>query len=126
MTHAEVQRWLDDYVAAWRSYDAEAIGDLFAPDAAYRYQPWAEPIVGSDAIVGDWLADRDEPGTYDAHYQPYAVDGDRAVAIGWSRYTHPDGSLRTLYHNAYIIRFDGEGRCTEFTEYFMELPENLR
>jgi len=31
--------WLDDYVAAWRSYDPEAIGALFSEDAEYRYHP---------------------------------------------------------------------------------------
>ena len=29
MTHDDVQAWLDRYIAAWRSYDPEAIGDLF-------------------------------------------------------------------------------------------------
>jgi len=126
MTRDEVQRWLDDYVAAWRSYDPEAIGDLFAEDAEYRYHPWDEPIGGRDAIVADWLAGRDEPGTYEGHYAPYAVDGDRAVAVGESRYTNPDGTFRTLYHNLWTLRFDGDGRCVDFVEYFMELPERRR
>lgn len=126
MTRDEVQRWLDDYVAAWRSYDPEAISDLFAEDAEYRYHPWEEPISGRDAIVADWLGGRDEPGTYEGHYAPYAVDGDRAVAVGESRYTHPDGTFRTLYYNLWTIRFDGEGRCVDFVEYFMERPKDLR
>ena len=45
MTHDQVQDWLDRYIAAWRSYDPAAIGDLFADDAAYRYHPWDdEPV----------------------------------------------------------------------------------
>ena len=43
MIHADVQVWLDRYVAAWSSYDAAAIGELFSEDAEYRYQPWARP-----------------------------------------------------------------------------------
>jgi hypothetical protein len=126
LTRDEVQRWLDDYVAAWRSYDPEAIADLFGEEAEYRYQPWAEPISGRDAIVADWLGGRDAPGTYDGHYAPYAVDGDRAVAVGESRYTNPDGSFRTRYYNLWTLRFDDDGRCVDFVEYFMELPEGLR
>ena len=126
MTRDEVQRWLDDYVAAWRSYDPEAIGDLFGEDAEYRYQPWGEPISGRDAIVADWLSGRDAPGTYDGKYAPYAVDGDRAVAIGESHYTNPDGSFRTMYYNLWTLRFDDDGRCIDFVEYFMELPESRR
>ncbi|HTC86346.1 MAG TPA: nuclear transport factor 2 family protein [Candidatus Acidoferrum sp.] len=126
MTRDDVQRWLDDYIAAWLSYDTDDIRELFSKDAEYRYQPWADPVIGSEAIVGDWLEGRDAAGTYSAHYAPYAVDGDRAVAVGESRYANPDGSLRTLYHNAYLLKFDGDGRCSSFTEFFMELPESRR
>jgi hypothetical protein len=48
------------------------------------------------------------------------------VAVGESRYTNPDGSLRTLYHNVYLLGFDADGRCSSFTELFMELPEGRR
>ena len=43
MTRADVQRWLDRYVAAWKSYDAAEIADLFSAEAEYRYHPWDEP-----------------------------------------------------------------------------------
>ena len=70
--------------------------------------------------------DKDEPGSWAAHYDVWAFDGERASAIGESRYTNPDGSFRTLYHNHFALRFDGHGKCVEFVEYFMELPEKLR
>lgn len=123
MTGEDVQRWLDAYVSAWRSLDPAAIGELFSQDATYRYQPYNPPVSGRDAIVADWLESPDAPGTWEAHYEPYAVEGDRAVAIGESRYTNPDGSFRTLYYNLWTLRFDEDGRCADFVEYFMELPE---
>jgi hypothetical protein len=127
MTHNDVQVWLDRYVAAWQSYDPEAIGALFAEEAEYRYHPYdEEPLKGREAIVESWLSTRDEPGTWDAHYDVWTLDGDRASAIGESRYTNPDGSFRALYYNNWLLRFDGHGRCVEFVEYYMELPERLR
>jgi len=126
MTHSDVQIWLDRYIAAWQSYDPKAIGDLFSENCEYRYQPWADPVVGRDAIVKNWLDHRDEPGTWSAHYDAWTFDGERASAIGQSRYTNADGSLKTLYYNNFLMRFDGHGRCVEFIEYFMELPEKLR
>ena len=126
MTHADVQRWLDRYIAAWSSYDPKAIGDLFTDDAEYRYQPWADPVVGREAIVADWLGTKDGPGTWTASYDVWTFDGDRASAVGESRYTNPDGSFKTLYYNHFQLRFDGHGKCVEFIEYFMELPEKLR
>ena len=126
MTHYEVQLWLDRYVAAWSSYDPEEIADLFAEDVSYRHQPWSDPVVGRDAVVADWLADKDEPGSWEAHYDAWAVEDDLASALGESRYTNPDGSFRALYFNHFALRFDGHGKCIEFVDYFMELPERLR
>ena len=124
---AHVQRWLDAYVAAWKSYDPEAIGELFSEDVEYRYHPADEPIRGRAAVVESWLgegdhpdaSDRDAEGTYDAAYEPFAIDGDRAVAVGASIYTDPP----TAYDNCFLIRFDADGRCREFTEWFVERPE---
>ena len=91
MEKADVSRWLDDYVQAWKSYDRDAIGALFSDDVSYRYHPYDEPIRGREAVGSSWFgkgegdgASRDDPGTYDAGYLPVAVDGDVAVATGRS------------------------------------------
>lgn len=126
MTHDDVQHWLDRYVAAWTTYDAAAIGDLFSEGATYRYKPYGDPVIGRAAIVASWLAEKDEPGTFEAHYDAWAVEDDLASAIGESRYTNLDGSFRTLYHNVFTLRFDGHAKCVEFVESFMELPDRLR
>jgi ketosteroid isomerase-like protein len=119
MTHAQVQAWLDAYIAAWRSYDPDAIGDLFSVDVSYAYEPYAEPRRGRDAIVADWIGDRDEPGSWEAAYAPLVVEGDRAVATGETRYA--DG--RT-FSNIYALRFDGDGRCAELVEWYMQHPQD--
>ncbi len=118
MTRDDVNRWLARYVEAWRSYDPDAIGDLFSEQVDYRYHPWDEPVSGRAAVVSDWLANRDEPDTYDAEYTAYAVEGDHAAATGTSRY-HGAGGNRT-YHNVFLLAFDADGRCREFTEVFIE------
>ena len=122
MDKAAVTTWLERYVAAWKSYDEGDIGDLFSDDAEYRYHPYDEAVRGRANIVASWLEDVDAPGTYDGHYEPIAVDGDVAVATGRSSYTGADGSVERTYHNAYIMRFDAEGRCSSFTEWFMLQP----
>jgi hypothetical protein len=123
MDQADFQRWLDDYVEAWKTYDETAIRALFSDDASYRWHPWdegAEAVHGQDAIVAAWLSDRDEPGSWTAEYHPWALDGDRTVAVGISRYLTADGSVDREYHNVFLCRFDTEGRCSEFTELFMK------
>jgi ketosteroid isomerase-like protein len=49
MDREGAQRWLDRYVAAWRSYDRDEVSGLFAEDVAYRYHPYDEPVTGRDA-----------------------------------------------------------------------------
>jgi ketosteroid isomerase-like protein len=127
-----VQRWLDDYVSAWKSYDREEIAALFNDEVEYRFHPYDEPVRGREAVVAAWLgegddeaaSERDAPGTYDAGYEPVAVDGEVAVAKGASTYTsEPGGPVTAVYDNCFLLRFDAEGRCLEFTEYFMKRPQ---
>ena len=68
MDHATVQTWLDRYIDAWRTYDEQAIGDLFSEDATYRYHRWdnTQPVprnpysndpgtaIRNDLHVRDW------------------------------------------------------------------------
>jgi ketosteroid isomerase-like protein len=128
---ATVAAWLDAYVAAWKSYDPEAIGALFADDVKYRFHPYDDPVEGREAVVESWLGEgehegapgRDEEGTYNASYRPIAVDGDVAVASGSSTYTRgPGGPIDEIYDNCFVMRFDADGRCREFTEWFMKRP----
>jgi hypothetical protein len=132
LTRDDVQRWLDRYIAAWDADDARAIGDLFTDDARYRFHPSDAGFVGRDAIVRSWLepsgdaSSRDEPGTWEAQYEPFVVGDHRAVAVGWSRY-YTDRSkttIRFVYDNAYLLEFDDEGRCRAFTEFYVERPKD--
>jgi ketosteroid isomerase-like protein len=144
---AGVDRWLQAYVEAWKSYDRDRIAELFADDVQYRYHPYDDPVVGREAVVKSWLGEdtsvfasgedapagasgvpagastRDEPGTYDAAYRAVAVDGDVAVATGSSTYlSGPGGPVERVFDNCFVMRFDAAGRCREFTEWFVERP----
>jgi len=135
MDRIAVQTWLDRYVEAWKTYDPDQVAALFADDATYRYHPYDpddEVVRGRDAIVRDWIepdgnaSTRDQPGTYDGKYEVYAVDGDRAVAVGWSRYWS-DAERKKLdrtYDNVFLLRFDEAGRCVDFVELYMKRPDS--
>jgi hypothetical protein len=94
------KQWLDRYVDAWRLNDPAAVGDLFSAEARYAYDPFDEALVGRTAIVASWLTEPDVPGTWEADYEDRtAVDREFA--------------------NVFVCRFDAEGRCREFTEWYM-------
>ena len=86
------------------------------------------PVVGSRPIADSWVeADRkDAPDSWEAQYTCIAVDGDVAVATGYSKYLTPDGETQTIYDNCFVMRFAEDGRCASFTEFFMERPTSQR
>lgn len=122
MNRSDVQGWLNRYIAAWRANDPALIRALFTEDAVYRYRPYGgddHAVRGVDAIVQAWLEEDDPPGSWEAEYEPYAVDGDRAVATGFSRYIASHDVPERTFHNVFLLRFGGDGRCAEFTELYM-------
>ena len=119
LTRDEYAAWLGRYVSAWKSYDPKDIGELFSDEAAYSYQAGTKVVYGREAIAGSWLADRDPAGSWDAHYEPLAIDEEVHVAIGWTRYFDDAGATRDEYSNIFVCRFDGDRNCTEFTEWWM-------
>jgi SnoaL-like protein len=126
VTHAQVQDWLDRYIRAWETYEEAEVRALFTEDADYRFHPWDEPVHG-EAVVDSWLnpsgpaSGRDVPGTWTARYEPWIVEGDRAVAIGETSYFRD--ATRAIeerhYWNIWQLEFAADGRCRSFVEWFM-------
>jgi SnoaL-like domain len=108
--------WIDRYVRAWNTNSPADIGGLFADDAEYYTEPYGPPWRGQERIVREWLARQDEPGETTFEWQPVAVTDEVAVVRGTT--TYPD---RT-YSNLWVIRLNPDGRCREFTEWWMQKP----
>ena len=127
MDHAAFKSWLDRYVDAWRLLDPIAIGDLFSLDVRYAFDPFGEAVVGRAAVVAAWRADPDEPGSWEADYKVLAIEGDTFVAHGRTRYLTDDRSgVEREFANVFVCRFDDEGRCREFTEWYMRRRPEAR
>lgn len=125
MTKSDLQSWLDRYILAWRSNTTTAIEELFTDDATYRFHPYDEgdeTVVGRDRIVAAWLEEPDDPGAWEATYQAWAVDGDLGVGVGTSRYLAMADKPERTYFNCFLMKFADDGRCSEFTEYYVRRP----
>ncbi|HYU58680.1 MAG TPA: nuclear transport factor 2 family protein [Actinomycetota bacterium] len=113
---ATVERWLEGYQQAWGSNDPADIEALFAEGARYWTAPHREPWTGRAEIAREWIARKDDPGTWSFRSEILAIAGDLAFVRGWTDYPGQDPPL---YSNLWVIRFDDDGRATEFTEWWM-------
>ena len=110
-----VRGWVDAYLATWTSNDRADIEALFTPEATYRYRPHGDPVTGRNAIVATWLENKDDPGTWRASLEPLVVQGDLAIVTGTVDY---DRGSR--FSNLWVLRFGADGRCSDFTEWYMD------
>jgi hypothetical protein len=117
MDTAGAKKWVDGYRKAWESNAPDDIGALFTEDARYYTEPYAQPVEGRDAIVADWLEQKDEPGDTTFDYDVLAIAGGLAIVRGITRYvTEPP---RT-YSNLWEIHLTEEGLCHQFVEWYMK------
>jgi ketosteroid isomerase-like protein len=124
-TVAALADWLDRYEQAWRNNDAAQIADLFTDDAVYRWHPWEDPADGadgSDEIVQAWLDQPDDPEDWTLDCEPLAVNGELGVARCVTRYRATARGPARVYHNIWLVSLTDDGRCSEFTEYYMKEP----
>ena len=117
-----VERWIADYLTAWKSNEPDDIRALFADDARYFTEPYADPWVGLDDIVENWVDAADMPESFTFEWAEVAFDSsdsaDDGAGVGVVQATtdYVDG---VTYSNLWIIRFHADGRAIEFTEWYM-------
>lgn len=121
MDRAAVERWMEGYIKAWRTNDPQDIGPLFTEDARYHTAPHRPPWKGRQGIVEGWIDRKDEPGQWDFRYEIVAIADDVAFVQGWTDYPN---DRPTAYSNLWVIRLDDQGRCSEFTEWWMATEED--
>jgi SnoaL-like domain len=118
MTDEIVTAWVNGYIGAWESNDPAQIGALFTDDSSYLTAPFRTPWVGRDVIVAGWLSRQDTPGNQHFTFDVLGISDDLAFVQGLTRYLSPPAE----YANLWVIRLDDQGRCSEFTEWFMAVP----
>lgn len=111
-----LDEWMDGYVLAWSSNDEEHIRALFTEDAVYDPQTADGEWEGIEAIVARWQEIDDQEDNWDFEWLPLVESDDLAVITGKTVYQEPPMS----YRNLFVIRFAEDGRCYDFTEWYIE------
>lgn len=111
-----LDQWMDGYVLAWSSNDADHIAALFTEGAVYDPQTADGEWHGVDEIVTRWQEIGDQEDNWDFEWLP-VVETDE-IAVVTCRTTYIDPPLN--YRNLFIIRFADDDRCYDFTEWYIE------
>ena len=111
-----LEAWMDGYVLAWSTNEAEHISALFTEDAVYDTQTGDGERDGLADIIDWWIAADDDEENWDFEWQPLVETDDLAVITGRTRYFEPPMS----YRNLFVVRFVDDGRCYDFTEWYIE------
>jgi hypothetical protein len=111
-----VERWMDGYVLAWSTNDADHIAALFSRDAVYDPQTAEGELLGTDEIVAWWQGIADDPDNWEFDWLPVVETDEVAVVGGRTRYLDPPAS----YRNLFVIKWGDDGACSDFTEWYIE------
>jgi hypothetical protein len=109
----DVETWVEGYEWAWRTAGTDAVTALFTADATYSPSPWADPVVGHEALRAFWEAERDGPDEgFTLTSEVVAVDG--RVAVVRVAVDYDDGAR---WRDLWILTLDPTGRCATFEEW---------
>lgn len=111
-----LDRWMDGYVLAWSTNDEDHIRALFTDDAIYDPQTADGEWEGIDEIVARWQDIDDDEDDWVFQWRPLVETDELAVVTGGTRYDDPPA----VYRNLFVIRFADDGRCYDFTEWYIE------
>lgn len=111
---SKTSEWVDGYVRAWKSKNADDVRAIFADDAEYWFRPDdPEPVIGLEAIVRMWL-EEEEPA--DPQFEFEVLVEDERIGIVRGRTDYPG---HQLYWNLWEVHFADDGRAARFVEWFM-------
>lgn len=112
--------WVAALGRAWETKDAGAAAALFAEDATYQEDTFAEPMRGRDQILAYWS---EVPLTQDhivLNYEVIAVDGQVGVAHWRTSLTRKPSGVPVKLDGVFAVTMDENGLGKTFREWWQK------
>jgi len=112
--------WVAALGRAWEAKDAGAAAALFAEDATYQEDSFAEPMHGRDQIRAYWA---EVPLTQENivfNYEVIAVTGDLGVAHWWTSLERKPSGVPVKLDGVFAVTMDAHGRGKTFREWWQK------
>lgn len=110
--------WLEAYGRAWET--GQGFAALFTDDAVYSESPFAEPMVGTEAIAAYAGLMEQHQGEVSFTFEIVSVDP--PVALFNAAYTNTANDEPTRLDGVFLLSFDEEGRCSSLREWWHADP----
>jgi hypothetical protein len=114
-----VRAWVDAWTRAWPAKDPAPVAERFAPESAFRSQPFRKAHVGPPGVAeyARWAFEEQEDVRF--WFGQPVVAGSRAAVEYWAVVTTRTGE--TTIAGSAFLRFDTEGLVVEQRDYWSEL-----
>lgn len=118
LTYAHFHQWMETYGRASAENDPQASASLFAQDAAYYETPFAEPMLGRDAICAYWRSAAQNLEDKESTFEILAVHGDLGIARWRSQFTVIGSGKHLALDCLFAVGFNDRGLCQTFREWW--------
>jgi limonene-1,2-epoxide hydrolase len=117
ITHGDAQDLLAAYKRGWERRSPDMILELFASDIDYRSDPFAEPLIGLNAVRALW----NDVAATQAHVEFDAeriwVSGATVLASWHAAYTHRTTAERVRMRGFMTLELGDDGRVQRFRQW---------
>jgi hypothetical protein len=115
----EFDKWLVSYGIAWQTGDARMVIGLFADDAKYYENPFADPLAGKNAIHHYWSegAAESQKDVHFSHRAIAVVEG-KGLAQWQATFVRVPSGIHVQLDGFLMAEFDASGKCAVFREWW--------
>ena len=123
LTHEYFHQWMESYGRTSEENDPRASANLFAQDAVYYENPFAEPIVGRDAIYDYWLQGAQTLKEKETTFHVFSVKDNLGIARWNAKFSVVASDKRIALDCLFVVEFDANGLCRTFREWWHSQEE---
>lgn len=118
VTRDEVAAWLEGYEEAWETLDANKAAALFAEDATYRDNPYADPYQGRQGIHEYWTTVTGDQQDVDFSFEVLSASGNTGIAHWRSEFTQRSSGSAIVLDGIFVLEFTPDGLCQTLEEWW--------
>jgi len=112
------EKWMEMYSKASAENDPQASADLFSLNARFYETPFAEPLIGRDAIYQYWVKGAQTLKDKTSSYEILAMKDNLGIARWQANFMVIESGKRLALDCVFLVEFDESEKCSIFREWW--------